>query len=105
MRRSREDRGDGLSKPIQVLLFGAAAFSYEVVHISLGLQEACARFLPDSDNCRDEIDYKPNTHTNVALPCDRNSGVRATRPRLLRGSGPPRPSQQRPDAIAIYCLP
>ncbi len=49
--------------------------------------------------------HNPNTQTTVALPCIRNSGVRATRPRLLRGSGAPRPSQHRPDAIAMYCLP
>ena len=49
--------------------------------------------------------YNPNTHTMDALPCIRSSGVRATRPRLLRGSGPPRPSQHRPEAMAMYCLP
>jgi hypothetical protein len=49
--------------------------------------------------------YSPNTHSTGALPCIRSSGVRATRPRLLRGSGPPRPSQHRPEAMAMYCLP
>jgi hypothetical protein len=49
--------------------------------------------------------HKPNTHTTVAFACNRSSGVRATLPRLLRGSGAPRPSQHRPDAMAIYCVP
>src|SRR5262249_15483009 len=50
------------------------------------------------------LPYKPNTHTTAALPCIRSSGVRATRPRLLWCSGPPRPSQHNPDAMAMYCL-
>ena len=47
----------------------------------------------------------PNTHTTVALPCMRNSGVRGSWARVLRGGAAPGPAQQRPDAMAMYCLP
>src|SRR5262249_36388940 len=60
------------------------------------------KFLPVSTRAANRFSHSPNTHTTVALPCMRSSGVRATRPRLLRGSGAPRPSQHKPDAIAMY---
>ena len=49
--------------------------------------------------------HSPNTNTIVALPCPRSSGIRFSRCRPLRNCPGAAPPQQRPEAMAMYCLP